>query len=163
MTVLCMVFVVSSGLEGLEVAYRREKNLKVKERMRMVLGVLEGLSTYEVAERLRCPQPNVVYWKRRFAEEGLEGLKDRPRSGRPPKVTRLKLERVRRLVEERQYWTATEVVRLVHEKTGVKYSLMHVTRILHSWGFSRQKPGRRHINAASDQEVERFKKGRKRR
>ena len=158
-----MAPITDPNLEELKAAYGRKKDLKVKERMKMVLGVLEGLSTYEVAERLRCPQPNVVYWKRRFAEEGLEGLKDRPRSGRPPKVTRWKLKRIRKLVEKKQYWTATEVMELVYEKTGVQYSLMHVTRLLHSWGLSKQRPRKKHINAASDEEVERFKKGREKR
>jgi len=149
--------------EELKAAYGREKDLKVKERMKMAWGVLEGLSTYEVAERLRCPQPNVVYWKKRFLEEGLEGLKDRPRSGRPPKVASWKLGRVKTLIEKKQCWTATEVTRLIYEKTGVQYSLMHVTRLLHSWGLSKQRPRRKHINAASDEEVERFKKGREKR
>jgi putative transposase len=158
-----MAPITDPNLEELKAAYGRKKDLKVKERMKMVLGVLEGLSTYEVAERLRCPQPNVVYWKRRFAEEGLEGLKDRPRSGRPPKVTRWKLKRIRKLVEKKQYWTATEVMKLVCEKTGVQYSLMHVTRLLHSWGLSKQRPRKKHVNAASDEEVERFKKGREKR
>ncbi len=143
-----MAPITDPNLEELKAAYGWKKDLKVKERMKMVLGVLEGLSTYEVAERLRCPQPNVVYWKRRFAEEGLEGLKDRPRSGRPPKVTRWKLKRIRKLVEKKQYWTATEVMKLVYEKTGVQYSLMHVTRLLHSWGLSKQRPRKKRINAA---------------
>ena len=158
-----MARITEPSLEELKAACRREKDLKVKERMKMALGVLEGLSTYEVAERLRCPQPNVVYWKRRFAEEGLEGLKDRPRSGRPPKVTRWKLQRVKTLIERKQCWTATEVMKLICEKTGVQYSLMHVTRLLHSWGLSKQRPRKKHINAASDEEVERFKKGREKR
>jgi len=158
-----MARITEPSLEELKAACRREKDLKVKERMKMALGVLEGLSTYEVAERLRCPQPNVVYWKRRFAEEGLEGLKDRPRSGRPPKVTRWKLQRVKTLIERKQWWTATEVMKLICEKTGVQYSLMHVTRLLHSWGLSKQRPRKKHINAASDEEVERFKKGREKR
>jgi len=155
--------ITEPSLEELKAAYGREKGLKVKERMKMALGVLEGLSTYEVAERLRCPQPNVVYWKKRFEEEGLEGLKDRPRSGRPPKVTRWKLQRIKTLVEKKQCWTATEVMKLIYEKTDVQYSLMHVTRLLHSWGLSKQRPRRKHINAASDEEVERFKKGREKR
>ncbi len=158
-----MAPITDPNLEELKADYGRKKDLKVKERMKMVLGVLEGLSTYEVAERLRCPQPNVVYWKRRFAEEGLEGLKDRPRSGRPPKVTRWKLKRIRKLVEKKQYWTATEVMGLICEKTGVQYSLMHVTRLLHSWGLSKQRPRKKHVNAASDEEVKRFKKGREKR
>lgn len=147
----------------LEEAYKRERNPKVKERILMVMGVVDGKTTRQVAADLHCPQPNVVYWKRRFEEEGLDGLRDRPRSGRPPKVASWKLERIKTLIEKKQCWTATEVMRLIYEKTGVRYSLMHITRLLHSWGLSRKRPVRRHINAASDEEVERFKKGRKRR
>jgi putative transposase len=150
---------VSVGLEGVKGAYRRERDPKLKERMRMVIGILEGLSSYEVADRLIVPRPNVSYWKRRFEKEGLEGLRDRPRSGRPPKVKRWKMERVRRMVEGKGYWTAKEVMRLVREETGAEYSLMHVTRILHGWGFSRKKAGKRHVNAASRRQVKRFKKG----
>ncbi|MBS7623616.1 hypothetical protein KEJ39_08095 [Candidatus Bathyarchaeota archaeon] len=39
---------------------------------------------------------------------------------------------------------------------------MHITRLLHSWGLPRKRLDRRHINAASDEEVERFKKRRRR-
>ncbi len=147
----------------LEEGYRREGNLKVKERIRMVMGVLNDKSTRQVAADLHCPQPNIVYWKRRFEEEGLDGLKDRPRSGRPPKVSSWKLERVKTLIEKKQCWTTTEVMKLIYEKTGVQYSLMHVTRLLHSWGLSKQRPRKKHINAASDEDVKRFKKGRKKR
>jgi putative transposase len=150
-------------LETLEEACRQEKDPKVRERLLMVMGVLDGKTTRQVAADLRCPQPNIVYWKRRFEEEGLEGLKDRPRSGRPPKVASWKLTRIKTLIEKKQCWTATEVMKLIYEKTGVEYSLMHVTRLLHSWGLSKQRPRKRHINAASDEDVKRFKKGRERR
>ena len=149
--------------ETLEEVYRREKDPKVRERLLMVMGVLDGKTTRRVAADLRCPQPNIVYWKRRFEDEGLEGLNDKPRSGRPPKVASWKLTRIKTLIEKKQCWTATEVTRLIHEKTGVQYSLMHVTRLLHSWGLSKQRPRKKHINAASDEDVKRFKKGRKRR
>ena len=129
----------------------------------MVMGVLDGKTTRQVAADLHCPQPNIVYWKRRFEEEELDGFKDRPRSGRPPKAACWKLERVKTLIEKRQCWTATEVMKLIYEKTGVQYSLMHVTRLLHSWDLSRQRPRKKHINAASDKEVKQFKKRRKKR
>jgi len=147
------------GLEEVRRAYEEEKDPKLRERMRMVMGVLEGLSTNKVAERLMVPQPNVSYWKRRFEREGLEGLRDRPKSGRPPKVERWRMERIRKLVEAKEYTTATEALNLIHERTGVRYSLMHATRILHSWGLSRKRPSRRHVKAASDRTVRRFKKG----
>ena len=147
----------------LEEAWRAEKNLKVRERILMVLKLQDGLSSYDVGKQHNCPHSKVLYWKYRFEEEGLTGLRDRPKSGRPPKVSRTEMERIRRMVEEKEYTTATEVLKLVHEQTGVRYSLMHITRLLHFWGLSRKRPGRRHINAASDEEVEQFKKGRKRR
>lgn len=37
-----------------------------------------------IAVELGCDNDTVGTWRRRFAEHGLEGLRDRPRSGRPP-------------------------------------------------------------------------------
>jgi transposase len=147
----------------LEEAWRVEKDLEVRERILMVLKLLDGLSSYDVGEQHSCPHSKVLYWKYRFQEEGLAGLRDKPKSGRPPKVSRRKMERIKRIVEGKEYTTATEVLKLIHAQAGVQYSLMHITRLLHSWGLSRKRPGKRHINAASDDEVERFKKGRRRR
>ena len=70
------------SVDVLEEAYRRERDPKVRERVLMVIGILDGKTTRKVAADLHCPQPNVVYWKRRFKEEGVDGLRDRPRSGR---------------------------------------------------------------------------------
>ena len=147
----------------LDEAWRAEKNLKVRERILMVLKLHNGLSSYDVGRQHNCPHSKILYWKYRFEQEGLTGLRDRPKPGRPPKIPSREIERIRRIVEGKEYTTATEVLKLVHEQTGVRYSLMHITRLLHSWGLSRKRPDRRHINAASDEEVERFKKRRKKR
>jgi transposase len=45
-----------------------------------------GLSGVEIAERVGCSEPTVVRWRSRFAEHGLAGLDDAPRSGKPPQV-----------------------------------------------------------------------------
>ena len=37
-----------------------------------------------IARELGCDNDTVAAWRERFAETGLEGLLDRPRSGRPP-------------------------------------------------------------------------------
>lgn len=53
-------------------------------RARIVLLASEEVSNKEIAKRLYT-SPQVVWkWRKRFYEEGLEGLEDRPRSGRPP-------------------------------------------------------------------------------
>jgi len=126
------------GLDEVKRAYKKEKNPKLRKRIRMIMGLMEGLSTIKVAEKMTVSQPNVIYWKKRFEREGLAGLQDRPRPGRPPKVERRMMERIRKEVKAKRLNKATDVRNLIYKRTGVRYSLMHVMRILHSWGLSRK-------------------------
>ena len=43
----------------------------------------EGLANVEIAERLGCSRQAVSTWRIRFCQEGVQGLEERPRSGRP--------------------------------------------------------------------------------
>ena len=53
-------------------------------RARIVLLASEGTSNNEIAKGW-TPHPRAsCKWRKRFYEEGLGGLEDRPRSGRPP-------------------------------------------------------------------------------
>ena len=58
------------------------------QRARIVLAAAEGLSNTQVAARVGCSRPTVVRWRSRYATEGLTGLDDQPRSGRPRTVRR---------------------------------------------------------------------------
>ena len=53
------------------------------QRARLILYAAEGLRDKEIAVRVDCHPEVVSKWRRRFCEQGIEGLKDRPRSGRP--------------------------------------------------------------------------------
>lgn len=53
-------------------------------RAKIVLYAADGLSNQEIAERLDTTRPIVSKWRKRFFDEGLDGLKERHRSGRPP-------------------------------------------------------------------------------
>ena len=53
------------------------------ERARIALACLEGKEIQQVARDLATSIPTVSKWRRRFAQLGLAGLHDRPRSGKP--------------------------------------------------------------------------------
>lgn len=53
-------------------------------RAQMVLLAGEGLRNDEIAGRLNCRREVVSQWRKRFYEQGIVGLMDRPRRGRPP-------------------------------------------------------------------------------
>lgn len=53
-------------------------------RAQMVLLAARGLRNDEIAARLNCRREVVSQWRKRFYEQGIAGLDDRPRRGRPP-------------------------------------------------------------------------------
>jgi transposase len=57
--------------------------VRMVERAGIVLAAAEGLKGVEIAERVGCSEPTVVKWRGRYAEKGMDGLRDAPRSGAP--------------------------------------------------------------------------------
>jgi Winged helix-turn helix len=56
------------------------------QRARIVLLAADGVGTAEIVRRVEVSKPTVIGWKRRYASEGIAGLDDRPKSGRPRTV-----------------------------------------------------------------------------
>jgi transposase len=62
----------------------RTEEARMVERSRIVLACLAGKRNDEVAAELGVRPGTVGTWRRRFAQEGLAGLSDRARPGKPP-------------------------------------------------------------------------------
>src|SRR6516164_10359735 len=56
------------------------------QRARIVLLAGDGIGTNEIVRRTGASKPTVIAWKKRYAAEGIGGLGDRPKPGRPPQV-----------------------------------------------------------------------------
>ena len=54
-------------------------------RARIILYAAEGLENKEIAAHLDTSRQIVSKWRKRFFEQRLEGLTERPRRGRPPR------------------------------------------------------------------------------
>lgn len=52
-------------------------------RAKVVLLAAQGLSNKEIGHRLDLPRQIVSKWRKRFFEQRLYGLQERPRRGRP--------------------------------------------------------------------------------
>jgi transposase len=52
-------------------------------RAKIVLMAAQGLQNKQIAQGLSLPVQIVAKWRKRFFEEGLAGLEERPRRGRP--------------------------------------------------------------------------------
>ena len=56
------------------------------QRAKIVLAAADGEGTNSICRRLGVTRPTVSLWKRRYDADGLEGLVDAPRSGRPKTI-----------------------------------------------------------------------------
>lgn len=52
-------------------------------RAKAILLAAEGLQNKQIGKRLEMPRQIISKWRKRFFEERLAGLQDRPRRGRP--------------------------------------------------------------------------------
>jgi len=63
-------------------------------RAEIILAAAEGLANRAISERRLGSVQTVCLWRRRYAEYGIEGLKDQPKPGRPRKIGRDKVAEI---------------------------------------------------------------------
>jgi transposase len=102
-------------------------------RARIVLLAAEGVAVKDIVVRVGVSKPTVIGWKRRYATEGLGGLDDRPKSGRPPQIDEAQV--VAATLEE-----PPESLAVTHWSSrllGVHLGINHVTisQIWKRWGL----------------------------
>lgn len=151
---------MSTILSKLENIHRNESDLKVKERLLLILKVKgEGMIPARAAKELRRSRTWASDWLNRYREEGVDGLKNRPISGRPPELPeQVALKIQKKLKESKQGWTTKQVHEMILKEGGIRYHYIHIYRILHKWGFKLKVPRKVHVNTASREEKEDFKK-----
>ena len=105
------------------------------ERARIVLGSADGLSARAPRREVGVSLPTVKRWLDRYEAEGLAGLEDRPRRGRPrTSVTaEVEAEVVRRTLEEDPPRGTHWSTRLMAEAAGLHHS--QVARIWRAHGL----------------------------
>ncbi len=140
--------------------YRSEHDTNVKERMLLVLKVTYDKQIPARVARDHRSRTWASDWLKRYREEGLEGLKDRTKIGRPPDIPGEVLYEIKNeLASNRQGWTTKQVEDLIVKKSGgIRYHYTHIYRLMHKWGFKQKVPRKVHVNTASKEEKELFKK-----
>jgi transposase len=126
---------------------------KQKEARRMLAAMLfeQGTGPAEVARRLGVTVGAASQWKKAWQRAGKEGLRSVPHPGSKPKLPRERLPELEQMLLDgpkaqgfaTELWTLQRVRDLIHRRFGVSYDNSQVSRILHSMGWSRQRPERR--------------------
>ena len=115
---------------------------------------INGLAASKVARLCYCDPHTVTRWVRRYDEEGLADLEDKPCSGRPPKV---KPDKIVDIVEQAEcIITPKRLKSDIQTSLGIKYHITSVRRIMNRIGLSAKTVRRVHVNRASIEEIKRW-------
>jgi len=136
-------------LEALETLYRTTRDVRLRTRAQMVLLALEQrLTAPAIAKIVREDDQTVRNWLKRYLAEGIEGLKDRPMPGAPPKVTQAYAEQLLSVVRRRprslgqpySLWTLQRLADYMAEQTGIRVSDETVRKLLKDGAIVLSRP-----------------------
>jgi putative transposase len=122
--------------------YRKETDAVVKERILLVKHVrYDKKEASSVAEiELNKTRTWAYKWLHRFDRDGLEGLKDKERSGRPPPVSKEIMVKIRKELEDSNTgWDFRQVMDLIYKRARVRYHEVHTYTVYYTSGVSNQK------------------------
>jgi transposase len=150
---------------GLRALARRERDGRVSARLLALANALDGMSRDEAARAAGMDRQTLRDWVHRYNAEGIEGLRDRPRSGRPCALDEGRQATLKALVLkgprlERDgcaAWRARDLCDVVERRFGVRYAETGMLRLLKSLDLSWQKARPVHPEADPGAQ-ERFKK-----
>ena len=122
-----------------------------KRRVRAGRMLQRGMAPADVAERVGVARQTVYTWKNALDEGGLDALRQSQRTGPQSQLDEAARARLREVLLESptapgfgtELWTLKRVRQVIQRLFGVRYSQVHVWRLLGRLGFSSQKPEKR--------------------
>jgi transposase len=119
-------------------ARTRKGAVRLAERARLLLWAGQGWRVSDLVRMLGWSDPTVRVWIKRFNAQGLEGLKDAPRSGRPPTYTPEQVAEVlaAALTDPKCLglpfgsWTLDRLATYLHEQRGIAMKRSRIDELL---------------------------------
>ena len=146
----------NEALPTLDSFLKQRKEARVFRRAQAVREVVKGQRLQTVSDTLHFTYSALRKWVHRFAAQGVKGLMDRPRPGRPPTVTGALAHHLDRLVDQdplqhgssHSQWSCQELATVLARQTGLQLSresvraVLKKTRVAKSAGVSASQAAR---------------------
>jgi transposase len=125
----------------------------------------EGRSLTSVAQMVKASPSSVKRWKDALQQGGMEALKSKPHPGPMPRLNSKKRKQLLRILLRgpvdagypNDLWTCARVAEVMERRLGVKYHPDYVGTLLHSLGWTCQKPEQR-AREGDPEEIERWRR-----
>jgi transposase len=124
-------------------AHSRTEPARLVERARIIWLGCQGQRVSAIATALRLSEATVRQWLKRFNAQGVDGLRDQPRAGRPPtytaeevgEVIALSLTNPRSLGLPFASWTLDRLAAYLQEEKGIPIKRTRIDELLLAEGL----------------------------
>ena len=133
---------------GLQAEIQRSEEARYDHRLHGVLLVAQGTSCREVARLLGDAPRTVQYWVHRFEEQGLAGLQEGERTGRPQRLSAKQMRAISRVLRQdaRQagmnvtMWDGKTLSSWITRQYGIQVGTRQCQRLFRKLDFRLLKP-----------------------
>jgi|SRR5215831_374086 len=133
---------------GLQDEIRRSEEARYDHRLHGILLVAQGLSGRKVAELLGDAPRTVQYWVKRFEQDGLAGLIDQERPGRPAVLNQQQLEEIDQALRQtprahglgENLWDGKTLSAFIEKRYRLPLGIRQCQRLFRQLGFRLRKP-----------------------
>jgi len=144
----CTIDHAQEMLLALQDEIRRTEEARYDHRLHGVLLVAQGMSAPKVAQLMGDGTRTVEYWVERFNRDGLAGLADGERPGRPQRLNAGQLEQVAQVLRasprdtglKANLWDGKTMAQWLKQEYGIALSVRQCQRLFRQLGFRLRKP-----------------------
>lgn len=135
-------------LEKIEQVIERDSRPKVVRRATCIRLLHLGYVPEEVARMMRVGYSTLYKWHQRWRKQGLAGLADQPRSGRPRKADPVYLQALEETLEQEPaaygytfaIWTVDRLAAHLANQTGIELSAERLRVLMQEQGYVYRRP-----------------------
>jgi transposase len=152
--------ITQKELEKVKSVMDNEKNVRYFKRYQALYLFLCGMKRAEVAKIVGITKTSVTRIHQLYRKEGLSAIPDKPREGRPPKLTSEQKEKIKEMILTKTpvevgfpaefNWTAGLIAKFIKREYGLSYSIRGITGIFERLGLSYTRPT--YVLAAADKQ-----------
>jgi transposase len=135
-------------LAEIEKAIRQDKRAEVRQRAMAIRQLHLGQKPEVVAEQQMVSLPTIYNWHKLWREQGIEGLANRPKTGRPAKATEAYCQKLGQMLEKEPaedgyrfaIWTSDRLRTHLEKETGILLSEGRLRALLKKKGYRYRRP-----------------------
>jgi len=138
----------AASIIGIQQEIHRSEEARYDHRLHGVLLVAEGLTCPVVAQLLGDAPRSVENWVRRYEQNGLAGLQEGERPGRPSRLNAEQLEKINHVLRSKptdagmlvNLWDGKTLSAWIAKEYGIELGTRQCQRLFREFGFRLRKP-----------------------